>query len=137
MNLRELYTGHRPFSDNETILAAVRNSSHFDEDAENIGNTGKVQLLSTSKQKTYLVGTAERIYKVLDDRREQHPKVIWSRKIDEVFMGDSPVATLFDYNGRTSNLVVAAVPDKMNLVSKDLFENIGVMDAIAGLGNAR
>nr|VFK60628.1 MAG: hypothetical protein BECKUNK1418G_GA0071005_101219 [Candidatus Kentron sp. UNK]VFK69864.1 MAG: hypothetical protein BECKUNK1418H_GA0071006_102023 [Candidatus Kentron sp. UNK] len=52
-------------------------------------------------------------------------------------MGDSPAATLFDYNDRTSNLVVAAVPDKMNLVSKDLFENIGVMDAIAGLGNAR
>lgn len=133
MKLRDLYSGQRPFSNDEEIISTVKRSKYFDSGEEDLSKARKIQLLDTSKQRTYLISTGKRIYKVLDDRRSERPKITWSRKIDKVFEGRDLKATLETRNERTYNLSFNALPDRMNLVSKELFANIEFKDAVAKL----
>lgn len=133
MKLSDLYSGQRPFSNDKEIISTVKRSKYFNADEENLSRAKKIQLLDTSRQRTYLISTGKRIYKVLDDRRSDRPKLTWSRTIDKVFMGGQLKATLESRNERSYNLVFDASPDRMNLVSKKLFANIEFEDAVAKL----
>nr|VFK27903.1 MAG: hypothetical protein BECKMB1821G_GA0114241_103128 [Candidatus Kentron sp. MB]VFK31789.1 MAG: hypothetical protein BECKMB1821I_GA0114274_10277 [Candidatus Kentron sp. MB]VFK75564.1 MAG: hypothetical protein BECKMB1821H_GA0114242_10267 [Candidatus Kentron sp. MB] len=136
VRLRELYKGYRPFSDEVSVISTVKSAKAFDAEREDISKAKKVQLLSTLKQRTYLVSTGKRIYKILDDRRLKRPKVVWSRRVDELFKDHNLEATLVSRNEDIFNLVINAAPDKRNLVSKDLFANIDFNEAVARLGSA-
>lgn len=133
MKLADLYSGQRPFSNDEEIISTVKRSKYFNENEEDLTKAKKIQLLDTSKQRTYLISTEKRIYKVLDDRRSDHPKITWSRKIDKVFEGHTLKANLESRSERSYNLVFDASPDRLNLVSKKLFANIKFDEAISKL----
>lgn len=133
MKLKDLYSGLRPFSYDKEIIPTVKRSKYFDANEEDLSKAKKIQLLETSKQRTYLISTGKRVYKVLDDRRSERPKITWSRKIEKVFEGRKLKATLEPSSERCYNLVFDASPDRRNLVSKKLFANIGFEDAVATL----
>lgn len=133
MKLADFYSGQRPFSTDNEIVSTVKSSKYFNAINEDLSKAKKIQLLDTSKQRTYLISTKERIYKVLDDRRSDHPKITWSRKIDKVFEGHTLKASLEPRSERSFNLVFDASPDRLNLVSKKLFANIEFDEAISKL----
>ncbi len=133
MKLADLYSGLRPFSSDEEIVMAVKSSKYFDEKEEDLTKVRKIQLLDTSKQRTFLISTGKRIYKVLDDRRSNAPKVTWSRRIDKVFEGRELKAKLVPRSDRSYNLIFDASPNRLNLITKKLFANIDFNDAISKL----
>ena len=133
MKIADLYSGQRPFSSDEEIILTIKRSKYFNENEEDLSKARKIQLLDTSKQRTYLISTDKRIYKVLDDRRSDLPKITWSRKIEKVFDGHTLKATLEPRSERSYKLVFDASPDRLNLVSKKLFANIKFEDAISKL----
>ncbi len=133
MKIADLYSGQRPFSIDEEIILTVKRSKYFNENEEDLSKAKVIQLLDTSKQRTYLISTIKRIYKVLDDRRSDRPKITWSRKIEKVFDGQTLKATLKPRSERSYKLVFEASPDRLNLVSKKLFANIEFEDAISTL----
>lgn len=94
MRLVDLYSGQRLFSGDKAIISALKSSTLFDESTENLDRTKNIQLLGIPKQRTYLISTAQRVYKVLDDRRIDSPKVTWSRQINKVFEGHTLKAVL-------------------------------------------
>ncbi len=133
MKIADLYNGYRPFSDDAKIISAVKRSKYFDEAVEDISKAMMVQLFNTRTQRTYLVSTGRRVYKILDDRRSKRPKISWSRRTDKVFDGSKLRATLRPHTELTDKLVLEAVPERKNLVSKNLFANIDFEDEIAKL----
>ncbi len=133
MTLYDLYRGLRPFAELNEIISTVKRSKYFNSVNEDINNATKIQLLDTSQQRTYLVSTGERIYKIVDDRRSNSPKIQWSRKINKVFDDGKFKGHLIPRSENTYNLVMEAIPDKLNLVSRKLFANIDFADAVANL----
>lgn len=137
MKFNDLYSGQRPFSNDEKIISTITRSKYYDANNENLSNVTKIQLLDTSKQRTFLISTGKRIYKVLDDRRSEHPKLTWSKKINKVFDGNKLKGKLITKSDRSYNLIFDASPDRMNLVSKKLFTNIKFENAIETLSNTK
>lgn len=133
MKLADLYSGERPFSSDEKITSTVKWSKYFNANDEDLTKAKKIQLLDTSKQRTYLISTKKRIYKVLDDRRSDRPKIKWSREIGKVFEGKTFKASLEPHSERSFNLVFNVSPERQNLVSKKLFANIDFDKAISKL----
>ena len=133
MRFSDLYSGLRDFSDDDEIVSAEERSKNFDAESENLRNATKIQLFDTSTQRSYLVSTGKRVYKILDDRRLDRPKISWSRKIDQIFDGQNFKGTLKARSERSYNLIVDAAPKRNNLVSKKLFANISFEDAVAKL----
>ncbi|MCK4507269.1 MAG: hypothetical protein KAU27_01930 [Desulfuromonadales bacterium] len=132
-SFKEFYKGKRPFVDAEAVVGTVKKSKKYDPKCENIDKARKVQLFETGNQKTYLVATEKNIYKVLDDRRTVAPKVSWSRSIEKLAANGRIEFEVQPYKERVGRLVLKGVPEKRNLVSKKLFENIDVVTAIDGL----
>lgn len=133
MNLRDIYYGYRPFSSEEEIIATVKTSKFFDENTEDIKKAKKIQLFETIKQRTFLVATSKRIYKIVDDRRFDKPKLSWSRKINLIFEAGKFKGSLIKRNANTSVLTIEAMPNKTNLVSTKLFANIDFNHAVENL----
>lgn len=135
MTLNELYAGYRPFANDHEIRSTIEQSKYFDNSQEDPEKATKVQLFETSKQRTYLLSTGKRVYKILDDRRSNHPKIVWSRAIDKIFDNFKLKASLEPSSENTCNLKFEEIPDKINLVSMKLFANISFDDAIKNLHN--
>ena len=133
MNLKDIYIGYRPFSSDEELISAITNSKRFDASMENIRQAVKIQLYDTEKQRTHLVSTGKRVYKVLDDRRLEHPKIVWSRGLDKIFDGKKLKAQLVEKGEAVDQLVLEAIPDKPNLISKKLFRNMKLEEAFSKL----
>ena len=87
-------------------------------------------MLETKNQRTYLVATKFNVYKVIDDRRSERPKVAWSRPKETIAPGNKIKIYVEGYKARTDKLVIESLPDKTNLVTKKLFANIELSEAL-------
>lgn len=133
MKFKDFYKGLRPFSAENIIKQSIKRSTKFDASVESPENASRVQLLETSNQKTYLVATANNIYKIVDDRRADRPKIAWSRARGKIAPNNTLKVHIEPYKSRTDKLVIDVLPEKTNLVSKSLFTNIDIKEAIEDL----
>lgn len=88
MKLSELLSGRPDFSSETEIIRFVRNSKRFDSATEELTSAQALLIFSTSKQHTWLISTARRLYCVLDDLRKDHPNINWSMSQSEVIKND-------------------------------------------------
>ena len=133
MKFKDFYKGQRSFCSEDSISQTIKNSKKFNPSVESPESASRVQLLDTSKQKTYLVATSKNIYKIIDDRRSDKPKIAWSRSRSKIAPNNKLNVRIEPYKSRTDKLVIEALPEKSNLVSKNLFTNIGIAEAIEDL----
>lgn len=133
MSFKDFYKGRRPFLDDDSIVRVIKRSKRFDPSRENLSNAKKLQLLDTSNQRTYLVSTNSNIYKVLDDRRSDRAKIAWSRSRKSLITDGTLGVTVKAYKPRTDQLIINNIPEKKNLISKILFANIDINEAVSNL----
>lgn len=133
MKFKELYKGRRSFSKTAQVVDAIKRSKKYDPSVESPEKIRQVQLLETSNQKTYLAATPKNIYKIIDDRRTDKPKVVWSRSRKKIAPNNKLKVSVEVYKSRTDKLVIDRLPEKTNLISKSLFANIDVEKAIDDL----
>lgn len=128
----------RTFYSREKIIDHVTNSvnfnKHLNEAEETLDNAVAILLFESSKQKSWMVGTNFRIYKILDDRRQDTPQINWSKKIVALMNKETKklVYKLGDYKDSLSK-VKFPHRDKEYLVSKRFFVNSPFEDAMERL----
>ncbi|MFT7680659.1 MAG: hypothetical protein ACI935_000090 [Moritella dasanensis] len=130
MSFKDTYKGLRLFTDEKKISDAIKQSKRFNQNAENASLAKKVQLLETTNQRTYLVATRKNIYKIIDDRRVDAVRIAWSRPKVDLAQNNKLIVHLESYKTRTDKLIIDSLPDKINLVTKKLFANIEITDAL-------
>ena len=77
MLVSDFLTGRRRFLPEPEIIALIKTSRRYDNDLQ-LGKPGALLIFETSKQHTWLVMTAKRLYVILDDVRRPQAKVQWS-----------------------------------------------------------
>jgi hypothetical protein len=70
--------GRRYFYKQKDIIDTTRNSKHYNSQVENLSQVEALKFFQTSKQRTWLVSTNERMYCILDDNRKEIPHIRWS-----------------------------------------------------------
>jgi hypothetical protein len=73
-----LMLGWREFKSREEIAEYVAHSVNFDPTLEDPRTTKTLLLFQTSRQRTWLAATPERLYCILDDVRKPEPHINWS-----------------------------------------------------------
>ncbi len=76
MKLYELFQSSNEFRSLNEIKKTIK--SHPDYQGEDLENCEVLTIFKTSKQKTYLIFTNQRMYCVLDDIRKSQPRYNWS-----------------------------------------------------------
>ncbi len=84
MKISEMLTGARSFFNKEDVIQAVKECAYFDISTENIDNCDLLLIFKTSSQQSWLVFTEQRIYFVLDDKKQTKPDVLWRRVRDHL-----------------------------------------------------
>ena len=128
MDFKNEYFGLRDFKDKEEIIKYVNKSKNFKKAPdENLNNARALQLYETKNQKSWLVRTNKRIYRILDDRRKNKPVINWSSKISEITDENNQIKMeIKDYKRNTGKIVFEHRPNKEYLYSKKLFINIAI-----------
>ncbi len=67
------------FRTSEQITDAVRTSKNYQQ--EPVSNARLMNFFKTSKQRSYLVATDQRVYCIVDDNRKSQPVVNWSEPL--------------------------------------------------------
>ncbi len=76
MGLSELFDSNAFFRSEADIRLCIKNSKNYK--GEEPSTARLLTIFSTSKQRTYLVATSERLYCILDDARKDAPHINWS-----------------------------------------------------------
>ncbi|HKV23157.1 MAG TPA: hypothetical protein VJN93_01070 [Candidatus Acidoferrum sp.] len=137
MDLRKFFLGRGEFKSPSEIIQTVRESPDFDSQRENLANAEPLLLFQTSKQQTWLVATAARLYCVLDDLRRSFPPVRWSINKDNLVAAGQVTVNISarDSNDRTGLLNIG--PRSNWLYSKKLFTAKSIEDEVKGLISRR
>ncbi len=134
INLSDFFEGRSEFEDDETIMGFVSNSKNFDLAKEASGNPETLLLFNTSKQKTWLIATTERLYCILDDIRKNRPHINWSISRAGLISENRVIAEItVEYYKRRTGIVHIAGTRGDWLYSKRLFKRIPVDTAIGRL----
>jgi len=133
MSFQNLYKGLRDFSVNPQVIKTIQNSKRYQPNSEDLSKARMVQLLESRNQRTYLVATNENLYKIIDDRRRNGPKVAWSRSLSSIAPNHQLAVHIEPYKRTIDRLVIDNLPEKQNLVSKKLFRNIELETALKKL----
>lgn len=119
--MQKFILGQREFWSKEEILGIVEKSALYDLGEESTESAEPILIFSTSKQQTWLIVTAARLYCVLDDIRRPQPDLQWVLQRDELVSGGKLTARVHtkDKSDRTGLLDVG--PRQNWLYSKALF----------------
>ncbi len=119
--MQNFILGQRNFWSKDEILTVVKNSESFDPQQEDLDNAESLLIFTSSKQQTWLITTAARLYCVLDDIRKTRPELQWILTQGELISEGEITATVRtkDKSERTGLLDVG--PRRNWLFSKTLF----------------
>jgi uncharacterized secreted protein with C-terminal beta-propeller domain len=133
ISFKDFIAGKRDFKDKDQIAKQVTKSKNFKDD-EDIAHAKVVELFENSNQKTYLIKTNKRLYKILDDRRKEEPMVNWSVKVEKLIneKNKNPFK-IIDYKKDVGKLALNIDVDKGALYTKKLFSNIDINEALTDL----
>ena len=129
--LKSLLLGWREFRSREEIAGYIVNSVNFDRATESPESAKTLLLFQTSKQRTWLVATRERVYCILDDVRKPEPHINWSRPRRQI-VADGEVVLDVRPHDRTqkTGLIDFGPEHKRWLYTRDLFEHGDVVSAV-------
>ncbi len=122
MKISSLFDKNAFFRSEQEIQSWIKSSKNYK--GENPEHTQLLIFFSTSKQRTYLVASQERLYCILDDARKDNPHVNWSMNKEEV-MGDDQITLEISTRDKTekTGLVNFGPKHKNWLYTKSLFVN--------------
>lgn len=78
MKLNYLLAGRPDFASKPEIIQYITHSKNYDPTRESPDRTDALLIFATSKQHTWLVSSAHRLYCILDDLRSDGPHINWS-----------------------------------------------------------
>lgn len=114
------------FADIKTIKRFITRSKNFDSSEEDPSNAETLLLFHTSKQKTWLISTNERLYCILDDIRESEPYINWTIPKEDLVEGDKVTVKIL-----AKDHTIDIGEEHQNwLYSKRLFNNIDVAASV-------
>ncbi len=87
MSIVNSMLGYRKFWSEEKIRDLITKSKNFNSEYESIEKSDSLLLFETSKQRTWLVSTSDRLYCILDDARNERPKLQWSIMKSDLLQG--------------------------------------------------
>jgi hypothetical protein len=131
---RSLLLGWREFKSREEIARCIVNSVNVDPRTEDPESASTLLLFQTSKQRTWLVATRERLYCILDDVRKPEPHINWSLPRKHI-VADGDVVLDVRLHDRTENmgLIDFGSDHRRWLYTRDLFERGDVVSAVKDL----
>lgn len=136
MELFDTILGKREFLGAEEIAAYIVNSKNFNAAIEDPAQAETMRFFETSKQHTWLVGTPNRLYCILDDIRKPTPHINWSMSKLKIIEGPELVVDLVSRTRNKSTGTIDFGPKhKRWLYSRSLFEDQPVEDAVEGFIN--
>lgn len=132
-DLVAMLLGRRDFYAQNDIINYVRKSKNYNSSKENLYQAKALKIFHTSKQKTWLILTNERMYCILDDNREEMPHVRWSIPKSDIIDGNkiSIEIKIRDYSEKSG--LVDIGPKVGWIFSKKLFTKIGIKKSIEKL----
>lgn len=134
MRLAELLLNPDRFWDEEAIKQFITHSKNFDASKEVPADADALLMFETSKQKTWLVSTHERMYCILDDTRKDKPHINWSMARNRLVDGNNVTINVnAREKSKKTGLVDISDQHKDWLYTKQLFSDESVVDAITGL----
>ena len=105
MKFQDFFDSNAGFRSIDDIKSTIKKSKNYN--GEDPASAEVLKFFSTTKQRTYLVATAHRVYCILDDIRKPSPHVNWSMHKSEIK----------DDNGV-----------KLPITSRDKTDRIGLVD---------
>jgi hypothetical protein len=125
--------GRRDFCAQKDIISYVTKSKNYNSSKENLDQAKALNFFHTSKQKTWLILTKERMYCVLDDNRKEIPVVRRSIPKSKLIDGDkiSIDIKIRDYSEKSYIVDVGSITGW--LFSKKLFAEVDIKRSIENL----
>ena len=131
MSLVESLLGYRNLSSEPEIRQRIRKSRNYDSSKESPDRARSLLIFETSKQRTWLIATGERLYFVLDDVRKPGPRVSRSVCRDDLkALPDGRIAVTVQPKSVHTGLVDVGLEQRRWLYSKDLFSHRPIEHAI-------
>lgn len=131
MGLVESLLGYRNFSGEPEIRQRIKKSKNYDPSKESPNRARSLLIFETSKQRTWLVVTGERMYFILDDVRKPGPRISRSVRRDDLnTLPDGKVAVAVQPKSTRAGLVDVGLKQRDWLYSKDLFSHRSIEYAI-------
>lgn len=134
MSIVKSMLGYRKFWSEEKIRDLITKSKKFNSGHESVEKSSCLLLFETSKQRTWLVASSQRLYCVLDDVRKERPKLQWSiLKLD--LLHDNNLETLIKTRTKTekTGLVDIGTNHKNWLYSTRLFTSYSLENQLSDL----
>lgn len=125
--------GRRDFYKQQEIIDIARNSKHYNSQLENLSQAEALKIFQTSKQRTWLVSTNERMYCILDDNRKEIPHVKWSIPKSNLIYGDKVSIEIKRQNYSEKSGLVDIGQRRNWLYSKKLFNKLTIEESIKNL----
>ena len=107
MRFSDLFESAANFHSEHEVKQFIVNSKNYEKGKESPLDADTLVIFETSKQKTWLVTTKERLYCILDDIRKQEMNINWSMR---------------------RNMVVSGNAVKLNIKTKDKTAETGLVD---------
>lgn len=131
MSLVESLLGYRNLSSEPEIRQRIRKSRNYDSSKESPDHAKSLLIFETSKQRTWLIATGERLYFILDDVRKPGPRV--SRSVcreDLKALPDGKISITVQPKSAHTGLIDLGLEQRGWLYSKDLFSHQPIERAI-------
>lgn len=134
MRLADLFKNDGEFRSEKDIKEFIVHSKNYNSELESSTNSSAVIIFETSKQKTWLVSTSERLYCILDDTRKDKPNINWSAP-KNLLISNSQVMLKISSKDKTktAGLVDIGENHKNWLYTKSLFRDEDIESKIKNL----
>lgn len=140
LSFAEFYYGLRPANSRDDIILSVQRSPNFrkHDSSETINGADAMLLFEIDSRASWLVRTNARIYKIIDDRREELPTINWSVSLEQAKRGEVEVINSKRSDvGRLWKVSFSFRQGRQYLVDPKLFQGISVEAAIESFIKAR
>ncbi|MDA1370794.1 MAG: hypothetical protein O2971_08555 [Proteobacteria bacterium] len=117
MQFSKFFDDYDKFRSEADIRSAIATSKNYG--GEDVSKARLFKFFDTSKQRSYLIATVQKVYCLVDDIRENEPRVIWSEDIAKL---TGIALEIYDKTDRTG-LVDFGSKHKNWLFTKAMFPN--------------
>ena len=131
MSLVESLLGYRNLSSEPEIRQRIKRSRNYDASKESPDRAKSLLIFETSKQRTWLIATGERLYFVLDDVRKPGPRVSRSICRDDLqALPDGKISVSVQPKSSHTGLIDVGLEQRGWLYSRALFSHRPIEHAI-------
>lgn len=135
MKIAEFALGYRSFNDKDAIINFISNSKYYNEKDESPTESDALLIFKTSKQQTWLVASAKRLYIILDDIRKDQPNINRSFSKNHLIDNNHKVSASIEEKQKSDKTGVLMIEGmkKGYLFSRMLFSYESIIKKVTGL----